>query len=417
MPALLVRLLWRARRNPAHWRNWHERLGIYRRSAPTPPTIWVHAVSVGESMAAVPLIRALREREGTPPIVVTTTTATGAETIARVLGDSVTHAYFPYDVPPAPERFLQRFQPRLLIILETELWPNVLAACRRRDIPVMVANARLSQRSLQAYLKLAPLSRELVRALTCIAAQTAADGERFRRLGAAPDRISITGSLKFDLDLPASLLEQAEALRRSLGVNRPVLMLGSTREGEEAILLEACRTLREEFTHLLVVLAPRHPERFAQARELAVDAGFEVVTYSSGRPCTPTTGVYLLDVMGELPRFYAAADIAFVGGSLLDYGGHNVLEPAALGTPVLTGPHVFNFAEICRLLAAGGALHMVADGAELVAAAARWLRDSNERDAVGRTGRDIVLRHRGATRTTLRLIDACLGHADAPPAP
>ncbi len=363
-------------------------------------------------MAAVPLVRALMEGNPGLRIVVTTTTATGAATVDRMLGGAVTHAFFPYDLGPFVRAFLRRFSPRLLIVLETELWPNTFAQCRAAGVRVLLANARLSAGSLRGYRMLAPLARDIVNHVDCIAAQGEADAARFRALGAHPAQLRVTGSLKFDLVPPPSLHEQAEVLRRTFGVNRPVLMLGSTRDGEERLLFEAVGRLREKFPRLLVVLAPRHPERFEEVAALCAEEGFEVACYSRHDPCREETAIYLVDVMGELPRFYAAADVAFVGGSLLPYGGHNVLEPASLGTPVLSGPHTHNFDEICRLLSAAGALVVVADVDALVTAAADWLGDSNERDRVGRMAQEVVRSHRGATARTLDLIRAYLSVAE-----
>ncbi|MGR8918715.1 MAG: lipid IV(A) 3-deoxy-D-manno-octulosonic acid transferase [Gammaproteobacteria bacterium] len=406
---LLLRVLWRSRHDPRHRQRMGERLGLFGAPAPAPGAIWGHAVSVGESMAAVPLVSELRARFPQLPVVVTTTTLTGADMVARRLGSGVTHRYFPYDLPFIVRRFLDHVAPRMLIVLETELWPHVIEQSRRRGIPVALVNARLSQRSLDNYRRVRPLSAWLVGMLDCVVAQSGADAARFRQLGVSEDRTSVSGSLKFDIDLPPSLLEQGEALRRALGASRPVLMLGSTREGEEAILLPALRALRQRYADLLVVIAPRHPERFREVRELFRDAGFAVASHSAGETCGPDTTVYLLDTMGDMVRFYAAADIAFVGGSLLPYGGHNVLEPAALATPVLSGPHTFNFAEISELLEAAGALEIV-DGADgLVRQASRWLDDSNERDRVGRLGQALVARHGGATARTLERIAPFLG--------
>jgi len=367
--------------------------------------VWVHAVSVGESMAAVPLIVAMLERDSAIRIVVTTTTSTGADNVERMLGDSVEHVYFPYDLPVILRRFLARFKPRILIILETELWPNTVDQCRAAGVPVVLVNARLSEKSLSGYSRVAAFSRALIQSVNAIAAQSVADANRFLQMGASAGLVEVTGSLKFDIQVPASVREEAEVLKRKLGVNRPVIVFGSTREGEEALLLDAVFDLKAEFENLLFIFAPRHPERFVDVAELFRSANLHVVTQSSGAPCSEDVSVYIADSMGELPRFYAAADVAFVGGSLLPYGGHNVLEPAALGTPVLSGPYTQNFAETCTLLRSVGALIVVDDGDELVHVAGRWLKDSNERDRVGQLGSDVVREHGGATRRTLELVD------------
>ncbi|MCB1748175.1 MAG: lipid IV(A) 3-deoxy-D-manno-octulosonic acid transferase [Gammaproteobacteria bacterium] len=407
-----MRIVWRGLRDRTQRERWHERVGWYRGPLPA-DAIWVHAVSVGESMAAVPLVRALRQAWPEQPVVVTTTTATGAATVTRMLGDSVTHCFFPYDLPWILQRFLRRVRPRGLLLLETELWPNTLRSCRRAGVPVLLVNARLSPRSLRGYRLLSPLSRAVVRDIDCIAAQGQRDADRFFELGAAPGQVCVTGSLKFDLIPPPSLREQAEVLRRELGINRPIVMLGSTRDGEEALLLDAIERLREEFAQLLVVVAPRHPDRFDEVAGLLEGAGHRLARFSRGRGCAPEHSAYLLDAMGELLRFYAAADIAYVGGSLLPYGGHNVLEPASVGIPILCGPYTHNFAEICQMLIGAGALEVVHDADDFVAAAQRWLRDSNERDRVGLRGQALVHEHRGATRRTMDLIEAHLGAPDA----
>ncbi|MGE4616390.1 MAG: lipid IV(A) 3-deoxy-D-manno-octulosonic acid transferase [Gammaproteobacteria bacterium] len=408
IPVLLLRLYVRARKNRSYLQRWTERLGIYHGNVPAQPLIWIHAVSVGESMAAVPLIRALMDNFDEAGILVTTTTPTGAETIKRMLGEDIQHVYFPYDLPHIVRRFLERFVPMIFVVLETELWPNTFASCVSRSIPIVLANARLSERSLKSYARLPWLSQQIIRSVDFIAAQTEQDRDRFIALGAAPERIQVFGSVKFDLDLPPSLHEQAEALRRQLGVNRPILMAGSTRDGEERIVVEAFNMIGKRLKGLLLVLAPRHPERFDEVAEMCRERGLAVVRCSTRAYCSDETEVYLVDAMGELPRFYAASDVAFVGGSLLPYGGHNVLEPASLGTPVLVGPHTHNFSEICRILEVGGALQVVSDGDELARAAFDWLVDSNERDRIGSTGAEIVRQHRGATKRTVELIRGVL---------
>ncbi len=355
-------------------------------------------------MAAVPLVRALQEQFDDVDILLTTTTATGAETVARMLGDSVHHAYFPYDLPSVVRRFLRHFQPRILLVMETELWPNTFAVCHGQGVPIVLANARLSARSMRGYQRIARLSRDIVRTIDHIAAQTSDDAERFVTLGAERSRIAVIGSLKFDLDLPASVHEQAAAVRRALGINRPLLIAASTREGEEALVLDAFRVIEQQLPHSLLLLVPRHPERFDEVAQLCVSRGLRFQRRSKSSSCADKDQVYLVDTMGELPRHYAAADVAFVGGSLLPFGGHNVLEPALLGRPVLVGPHTFNFTEIVRLLGAAGALLVVDDAQQLAQAAVGWLRDSNERDRVGRLARDIVHRHRGATHRTVGVV-------------
>ncbi len=366
-------------------------------------------MSVGETMAAVPLVHALHKQFPGIGVLITTTTTTGADAVRRMFGTSVQHAFFPYDLPHFVGRFLAHFQPRLLVVMETELWPNTFAACRRRGLPIVLANARLSVRSMLGYRRLAALSRVTLGCIDHIAAQTSDDAARFVALGADATRIAVTGSLKFDLELPASVHEQAAAVRRALGVNRPLLIAASTREGEEELVLEAFLTIEQRLPLVLLLLVPRHPERFGAVAQLCANRGLRYVRRSESTTCAPEDQIYLLDSMGELPPHYAAADVAFVGGSLLPFGGHNVLEPAALGTPVLVGPHTFNFTEIVRLLQAAGGLQVVDDPPDLARAALKWLGDSNERERVGTLARDTVHHHRGATQRTVGVIGNFLG--------
>ncbi len=401
----MLRQAWRGEAAARYRSRWRERLGRHAEIWSGPAPIWIHAVSVGETMAAAPLVRALQERLPQVPILLTTSTATGADCAARVFGGAVRHAFFPFDLPGAVARFLEHFTPCVLVVMETELWPNTFAACGARGVPIVLANARLSARSLAGYQRFATLSRELVRGIDHIAAQGADDAARFVALGAESARIAVIGSLKFDVDLPPSIHEQAAAVRRLLGESRPILIAASTRDGEEALLLDAFARLRAALPDILLILVPRHPERFDEVAELCAARGLDTVRRSRAPGCGGETQVYLVDSMGELPRFYAAADLAFVGGSLLPFGGHNVLEPAMLGRPVLVGPHTFNFSDIVRLLEQAGVLRVVEDAERLAAAARAWLEDSNERDRVGRLARDIVHRHRGATQRTVGEIE------------
>ncbi|MGB1883303.1 MAG: lipid IV(A) 3-deoxy-D-manno-octulosonic acid transferase [Gammaproteobacteria bacterium] len=404
IPWLLARIFWRSWREQKHRERWTERLGFYPSKSDLRRPLWVHAVSVGESMAAAPMIKAIRERFPHLDLVISNTTLTGSETVYRLFGDEIRQVYFPYDLPFCVNRFLDEFDPRMLLLLETELWPNTLSVCTGRRVPVLLVNGRLSEVSLRSYKRVSSLSLEMVKELTCVAAQSDAHARRFIELGAEPEKVHVTGSLKFDFELPPSLYEQAAVLRRSLDVNRPVLMFGSTREGEENIILESLQRLYSEFRDLLVVIAPRHPERFDAVAAMCRQAGLNVARHSNIQHFSAQDNVLIVDRMGELTRYYAACDIAFVGGSLLPYGGHNILEPAALGKPVLSGCHTFNFAETAELLAGNGAMVEVGNADDLADAAERWLLDSNERDRVGRIGQELVRQHGGATQKTLELV-------------
>jgi len=405
LPFILLRLAWRSRRNPAYRERWRQRLGCYDSPLRLNEPIWVHAVSVGEVGAAAPLVRALRERYPYAPVLVTTTTPTGYDTVTRQFGETVQHVYFPYDLPWIVRRFLRRFRPRMLLLMETELWPNVIHEARVAGIPVVLVNGRMSEQSAGRYRWLRGITAAMLGSLSRIAAQTAADATRLRSLGAPAERIHITGSLKYDIHLPASVFEEGAAIRRELGINRPIVMAGSTRPGEEEVLLDMLARLRLRHPTLLLVMAPRHPERFETVADLCRREALIVARRQSGESCGPEVDVFLVDTMGELLKFYAAADVAFVGGSLAPFGGQNVLEPAALGVPIVTGPHLFNFEEIAARLREVGALEIGTDAAALAASVSRWLEDSDRRDAAGRAGSDIVARNKGATTAVVAMLE------------
>lgn len=412
LPLALVRLLWRSLRAPAYRRRIGERLAL-KGSAPGPADVWVHAVSVGEVQAAAPLIRHLLTRDPPQRVLVTTTTPTGAARVEDLFGAAVTHRYTPFDLPGMVGRFLDAVRPRLILVMETEIWPNTLAEAERRGIPVVLANARLSTRSARGYGRLQPLTRETLNRFHRIAAQGAADARRFLELGAAPERVEVTGSIKFDQRLPASLQEQSEVLRR-IWAGRPVWVAASTHEGEEEPVLEAHRRVRARLPGALLVLVPRHPERFDRVADLVARAGLTLVRRSSRAGCGPETAVLLGDTMGELPVFLAAADAAFIGGSLVPVGGHNPLEAAAVGVPVATGPQVFNFAAIVELLVSEDAAVLVQDVEGLGALMTRWLADAAERARVGENGRRVVEQNRGALGRLIDLIEPRLRDPAAP---
>lgn len=406
LPAALLRLAWLGLRNPGYLKRWRERLGCLEAAAP--PTLLVHAVSVGEVLAAAPLLRRLMEKEGLS-VVVSTTTPTGADTVRRVLGDSVRHVYFPYDLPFLVGRFLDRLRPGAVVIMETEIWPNFLSACGRRRIPVALVNARLSARSAAGYARFPALARAAMEALDLIAAQGEPDARRFVELGAVPDRVKVCGNLKFDVQLAASIVEQGAAQRRRFSVDRPVFMAASTHHGEEPMVLEAFRVVLEQEPRCLLVLAPRHPERAGAVEDLCRRAGLRTVRRTGGEASDPGTAqVFLLDTLGELPVFYAAADVAFVGGSLVPLGGHNLLEPASLGLPLLSGPHVFNFAEAAERLEAAGALAIVAHAKGLAGAVLELLRDANLRHARGEAARRVFRENRGSAEVVAGLLQPFL---------
>lgn len=409
LPLALLRLYWRGRRDAGHRQRWRERLGYF--STPLQPGgLWLHAVSVGETRAALPLIRVLLERQPQLPLLVTTTTLTGARQLGAALADQVQHVYAPYDLPGATRRFLRQVRPRLAVIMETELWPNLLRCCAMTGVPVLIANARLSERSARGYARWAWLIQPMLRDITLIAAQSQADAERFRALGA--QQVVVTGNLKYDLALPPELPEHGRRLRRELlGEQRLVWIAASTHAGEEEMILDALAQLRARWPQLLLLLVPRHPERFAAVAALCQQRGFHLTRRSDQQACPTDSAVFLGDSMGELLLFYAAADLAFVGGSLVPTGGHNVLEPALLGLAVLFGPHMFNFTEAGERLLEARAAWRVADTTELVTMVDRLLADPQQRQAAGQHGRGMVERQRGALAALLTRIEALLGNA------
>ncbi len=412
VPAVLLRLTLRGLRNRGYWQRWGERFGFVAR-IDAPQVIWIHAVSVGEVRATPPLVRALAARYPDRRIVLTTMTPTGSAQVKALFEDAVAHCYVPYDLPGVVDRFLERTHPQLALIMETELWPNLFHRCRARGIPVVVANARLSASSMRGYRRVAALTRRTLAQVTRLGAQSALDAERFRALGMPASRTAVTGSIKFELTLPASLFETAAALRRAWGAARPVWIAASTHEGEEATVLAAHAALRQRFPDLMLLLVPRHPERFAAVARLARQAGYRVALRSESRAgVPPDTDVFIGDSLGELLLFYAAADVAFVGGSLVATGGHNLLEPCAIGVPVVFGPHMFNFIEISALVRERRAGVQIADAAALDAAVAGYLADANLRDAAATTGKRLVEENRGALDKTLMLIDDCLPAPD-----
>ena len=408
IPMMIAHLLWRGLSNRGYWQSWGERFGYGPTIAGTGQALWIHAVSVGEVQAALPLVRALLERHPEYPLIVTTTTPTGKARVAQAFGDRVLHCYMPYDLPGAVKRFLARVRPRVAIILETELWPNLFHYCRAGKTPVVLANVRLSARSAAGYARFAGLVHNMLRNVDVVAAQSEDDATRLVRLGAPRERVHVTGSVKFDVHLPASLIEQAQALRRTWGVERNVWIAASTHEGEDEQVLDVLNTVFDALSGCLLVLVPRHPERFSRVESLCRRRGFRTATRSENPRSLTDVDVFIGDTMGELPLLYAASDVAFVGGSLIEIGGHNMLEPAALGVPVMFGPHVFNFAEISRRLCESNAAVQVTNSAELSQQVIRYLSDANLRHAVGQNGREFVDRNRGASDKVIGFVEEVL---------
>ena len=373
-------------------------------------SIWIHAVSVGEVQAAVPLIKALVNQFPDRRALVTTVTPTGAARVDALFGDSVRHCYIPFETPFAVTRFFNSVQPDMALILETEIWPNLYHECGQRNIPLILVSARISPNSMATYRRFLPLFRETLSYGIVIAAQSEADAERFRSLGAAAERTKVTGNIKFDIELPEDLVERGNAFRRDNFEGRPVWVAGSTHDREEEQVLEAHKQVREQFPNALLVLVPRHPERFPAVRSLLHKQRVNFVARTDGVPCTSDTEVYLGDTMGDVPLFYAAANVAFVGGSLVPIGGHNLLEPAALGRPVVTGPHLFHTQDIADMFAKVGASVTVNNAAELGAAVADLFANEATAAEIGKRGLDIVQQNKGALDRLLKLLEPLLSN-------
>ena len=406
-PLVMLRLMARGMRYGDYHVRWRERFGSFREPR-LAGCLWVHAVSVGEVNAAEPLIKALMEAYPRAPMLVTTVTPTGSERVRQLFGDSVHSVYLPYDLPFAVRRFLRNTRPRLAVIVETEIWPNLYFACRRHGIPLLIANARLSERSLRGYARMSSLVRRALRCVSHIAAQSRTDAARYRLLGAEPSQLTVCGNLKFDMPVPQAALEAGAAMREAWGTGRPVWIAASTHEGEEMGVLEAHLDVLRRLPDALLLIAPRHPERFRAVEASVRSLGFTVATRSADSVPGHTTQCFVIDSMGELLRFFAAADVAFVGGSLVSIGGHNVLEPAALGKPVLVGPHTFNFEEITQeLLDRGGGLR-VADSNGLGAEVLSMLRDETRRQQMGRAARQVFESERGSVSKVMKLVDHLL---------
>ncbi|MES9993397.1 MAG: lipid IV(A) 3-deoxy-D-manno-octulosonic acid transferase [Candidatus Thiodiazotropha sp.] len=407
IPFYLLRLYWRGFKAPSYRKRWLERFGIFENPLEQ-SGIWVHAVSVGEVQAIAQLIGRLLDRYPDMPLLITTTTPTGADRVKALFGNDVIHRYAPIDLPWVVRRFLGAFQPRMLILVETEIWPNLIYYAKLEGVPTLLANARLSVRSAQGYHRVAGLTREALRNLTLIAPHAEADAERFHTLGARPEKIEVTGSIKFDVHLPGSLLERVDVMRREWGGQRPVWIAASTHEGEDEMILAAHAQIRQALPEALLVLVPRHPERFERVGQLVEEAGFAMVKRTQQQPCEESTAVFLGDTMGELTLFLGASDVAFIGGSLVPHGGHNILEATAQGVAVVFGPHMFNFTEISELFLQHQAAAQVMGVETLAEQVSRWLGDASERSRVGEAGRELVEKNRGALDRLTRLVDRLL---------
>ncbi|MCF8178017.1 MAG: lipid IV(A) 3-deoxy-D-manno-octulosonic acid transferase [Sulfuritalea sp.] len=415
LPWAVLHLLWRSRKQPEYLQHWNERFARYpepTREQLHVPTLWLHAVSVGETRAAQPLLTALRKYFPGHRILFTHMTPTGRATSEALFGDTVERIYLPYDTPRAMRRFLSHYRPSLGLILETELWPNLIAACSETKVPLWLVNARLSARSARRYARFSALTRDALQGLTAIGAQSNDDASRFEALGA--NNIVVTGNVKFDIAAPADQVQLGGILRAQIG-ERAVWLAASTREGEEALILDAWRQHRAKIaqsvplqdsnsTAALLIIVPRHPQRFDEVGRIAAAQDFRVQRRSENTVISASTDVLIGDSMGEMFAWYACADLAFIGGSLLDFGSQNLIEAAACGAPILIGPSTRNFAEAAREAVACGAARTIRDADDLVNQVNALLTDTNGRQYMAAAGRSFAQRHRGATARTMEMV-------------
>lgn len=405
-PITVLRLYWRARKAPNYKKRIRERFARFDIPKEKQGGIWVHAVSVGEVLAAQPFIKALLKEHPDLPMTVTCTTPTGSERIQASFANEVFHVYSPYDLPCVVNKFLNKVQPKITILIETELWPNLLHYCRKKNIPTLLANARLSARSAKGYASpmVKSLSQQMMKNLSIIAAQAQADANRFIDLGANKNDVKIVGNIKFDFELPQSLREAADMLKSQLGNSRPIWIAASTHEGEDEKVLAAHKKLCELEKNALLILVPRHPERFDKVANLCEKAGFKLARRSKQQSCDADTGVYLGDTMGELRVFFGASDVAFIGGSFVPVGGHNMLEAALYHIPVLSGPQVFNFAKVSELLIDAKGMKLVDNEEQLFQQVHTLFNDTQLRETMGNNAAQVVIDNRGALDKHMRIV-------------
>ncbi|MDD2933936.1 MAG: lipid IV(A) 3-deoxy-D-manno-octulosonic acid transferase [Methylotenera sp.] len=402
LPFTPLKLLWRAKKQPDYLLHWRERYGFYSLKF-AKPVIWLHCVSVGETRAAEPLIKLLLIKYPNHQILLTHTTPTGRATSAQLFGDLVARAYLPYDLPFAVRRFLKHFKPVVGVLMETELWFNLIAGCKQYDIPLLLVNARLSEKSALGYGKLGEVARQGLQSLSAVGAQTTRDAERLQSLSA--HSVSIMGNLKFDAFPPDNAVAQGQFLRDRLGERRPIFLAASTRDGEEALIIDA--VTKADIPNLLTIIVPRHPQRFEEVAALIKKHGasFSRRSALTDQSAEPSQFSYFLgDSMGEMFTYYAACDVAFIGGSLLPLGGQNLIEALSLGKPVLIGPHTFNFAQVAELAVAAGAAQRVQNTAELANSIKMLFSDFSKQQAMSNAALNFSAQNRGATQRTLSLI-------------
>lgn len=409
LPFICFRLVWRSIRQPRYRQRFWQRFGFYH-NEPMGDSIWLHAVSVGEVIAAVPLVEYIQSRLPEKNIVITTMTPTGAERVETLFGDSVTHVYVPFDLSCVVQRFIKQFSPQLLILLETELWPNLLTVSKSHNVSIILANARLSEKSARGYARFSSLTKKMLDSLDVIAAQYEEDAKRWLSLGATEQKLSVTGSIKFDIAVSEKDRAAVAQLRTDWRqvASRFVWVAASTHPGEEEIVLEAYRYTQAEYTDLLLVLVPRHPERADEIIAMSCALGLNTAKFSECNVPTNTTQVVVVDTIGDLFKLYGMADIAFVGGSLVERGGHNMLEPAAWGVPIITGNSDFNFSVISKMLEQAGGLAKVSNGYTLEQRVLHLITDATSRERQGQLAAQVVEQNRGSLQKLIKQVDSYL---------
>jgi 3-deoxy-D-manno-octulosonic-acid transferase len=404
IPFIMLRLLWRGIKAPAYRRRWNERFGFYNKTYPQ-NLVWFHAVSVGEAEALFPLLRLLLARHPDWKLLITTTTPTGSARVRATFGGLAEHVYLPYDMSFVIRRFMETFKPRLAVIMETEIWPNLYAECGRHQVPLFLINARLSEKSARGYRKIPSLIRPALANVSLIAAQTGDDAERFVGIGAKPEAVRVMGNMKFDIEIAEETIAKGRGLKSSAFGVRFVWIIASTHKNEEALFLGLYPEIKAKIPELLLVIVPRHPERFIEVRKLCEERRLNVVMRTSGNPCSAETDVYIADTMGELKMLYAAADVAFIGGSMVPVGGHNLLEAAAVGVPVMFGPYMANFKEIAAGVLARKAALQCRSGEEIVSIILSLYADSGQRVELTNRARAFLRENRGAIAAIAELIE------------
>jgi len=407
MPFILLRLLWRALRAPDYRKRWGERFAVFAKPSLLNKVYWVHAVSVGETLAAVPMIKAILANNPDASVVVTTTTPTGSAQVKSIFADQVFHVYAPYDLPDCVSRFLGKVRPTALIIMETELWPNTISQCHRRNIPVILANGRLSEKSAKGYKKISRLITPVLEKISLAAMQYPKDAERMQALGLRAENCQTIGNIKFDLDISATIRQQAESLRQELNQygERVIWIAASTHSGEDQIILDVFQKLKLEIPSLFLILVPRHPERFVEVAQLAEEKNFIIQRRSASKVINEKSQILLADTMGELLILFGVADFTFVGGSFVPVGGHNLMEPAAWALPIVCGDSLFNFLQAARMLQENNAMFVVSSNAELFSRVKELVENKTMREDMGKNAFTVAEKNRGALKKLLSLID------------